>query len=182
LKANVVNEIRWGIAYNDQPRNGAQDGPTNVKELGLVGLVPDLPTVAGMLNVSWTGVGLQALTQQVWRHPGFQNKFNQIQEQLSWYHGRHSVKFGAMINRVYYADQQQNTALFGSVTFSNRFTGLPYADFLLGIPTTYARAFPAVLQEELRWGYDFFAADTFKITPKLLVPLRPVPDTAVDRT
>jgi hypothetical protein len=63
LKANVVNEICWGIAYNDHPRNGARDGTTNVKELGLVGLVPDRPPVAGMLNVSWTGIGLQALTQ-----------------------------------------------------------------------------------------------------------------------
>jgi hypothetical protein len=171
LKSNLVNEIRWGIAYNDQPRNGAQDGPTNVKELGLLGLVPDFPDVAGMLNVSWSGVGIQALTQQVWRHPGFKNKFNQIQEQLSWYRGRHNLKFGAMINRVYYADAQQNTALFGSVTFSNRYTGLPYADFLLGIPTTYARAFPAVLQEELRQGYDSFAADTFKVTPNLTVDI-----------
>ena len=171
LKANVINEIRWGIAYNDQPRNGAQDGLTNVKELGLLGLVSDLPPVAGMLNVSWTGIGLQQLTQQVWRHPGFKNRFNQIQEQLSWYHGRHNVKFGAMINRVYYADMQQNTALFGSVTFSNRFTGHPYADFLLGIPTTYVRAFPAVLQEELREGYDFFVADTFKVTPNLTLDI-----------
>ena len=64
-----------------------------LKELGLEGLAPDLPPVAGMLNVSWSGVGIQPLTQQVWRHPGFKNKFNQIQEQLSWYHGRHSVKF-----------------------------------------------------------------------------------------
>lgn len=171
LKSNMVNEIRWGFAYNDQPRNGAQDGPTNVKELGLVGLVPDLPPIAGMLNVNWTGIGIQALTQQVWRHPGFKNKFHQIQEQLSWYRGRHSLRFGAMINRVYYADQQQNTALFGSVTFSNRFTGQPYADFLLGIPTTYARAFPAVLQEELRWAYDFFVADTFKIAPNLTLDI-----------
>jgi hypothetical protein len=171
FKPNLMNEIRWGIAYNDQPRNGAQDGLTNVKELGLVGLAPDLPPVAGMLNVSWTGVGIQQLTQQVWRHPGFKNKFNQIQEQLSWYHGRHSLKFGAMINRVYYADNQQNTALFGSVTFSNRFTGLPYADFLLGIPTTYARAFPSVLQEEIRQGYDFYVADTFKITPALTLDI-----------
>ncbi len=171
LTTGWVNEIRWGIAYNDQPRNGAQDGLTNVKELGLVGLAPDLPPVAGMLNVNWSGIGLQPLTQQVWRHPGFKNKFNQIQEQLSWYRGRHGVKFGAMINRVYYADLQQNTALFGNVTFSNRFTGHPYADFLLGIPTTYSRAFPAVLQEELRQGYDFFVTDTFKIAPTLTLDI-----------
>lgn len=171
LKSNLVNEIRWGVAYNDQPRNGAQNGPANVKELGLVGLVPDLPDVAGMLNVSWSGIGIQGLSQQVWRHPGFKNKFHQIQEQLSWYHGRHNVKFGAMFNRVYYGDCQQNAALFGSVSFSNRFTGQPYADFLLGIPTNYSRAFPAVLVEELRWGYDFFVADTFKITPSLTLDI-----------
>ena len=58
-------------------------------------------------------------------------------------------------------------ALFGDVRFSNRFTGHPYADFLLGVPTTSARAFPPLFISRLRWAYDFFVADDFKLTPRL---------------
>ena len=80
LKSSLINEIRWGVAYNDQPRHGAQNGLQLVKELGLVGLAPNLPDIAGILQLNWTGIGIQNLTQQVWRHPGFKNKFNQVQE------------------------------------------------------------------------------------------------------
>ncbi|MDP2996391.1 MAG: carboxypeptidase-like regulatory domain-containing protein [Bryobacterales bacterium] len=171
IKSSLINEIRWGVAYNDQPRHGAQNGLQLVKELGLLGLAPNLPDIAGIPQLGWTGIGIQPLTQQVWRHPGFKNKFNQVQEQLNWYHGRHSVKAGFMFNRVYYADGSAPTNLFGNVTFSNRFTGHPYGDFLLGIPTTYARAFPNVVAQELRSGYDWFVADQFKITPSLTLDM-----------
>ena len=46
--------------------------------------------------------------------------------------------------------------------FTNRFTGAPYADFLLGIPTTASRAFPPVEVDRNRWSYDFFAAGRYQ--------------------
>lgn len=171
FRPTLLNEFRWGVAYNDQPRNGAQNGPTVVKELGLTGLAPNLPDIAGILQVNWTGLGLQAITQQVYRHPGFKNQVFQFQDNLTWYKGRHTVKAGFVINRVYYADGQVPTNLFGSVTFSNRFTGYPYADFLLGIPTTSARSFPNFVDHELRWGYDFFVTEEFKVKPSLTLDL-----------
>src|SRR5262249_61735687 len=45
--------------------------------------------------------------------------------------------------------------------------GHPYADFLLGIPTTSARAFPQVAISRLRWATDLFVTDDFKVTPRL---------------
>jgi hypothetical protein len=173
---NLLNEFRWGVAYNDQPRNGAQNGPQVVKDLGLQGLAPNLPDIAGIFQVGWTGLGIQSITQQVWRHPGFKNQVYQFQDNLSWYRGRHTLKAGFVVSRTLYADGQVPTAgslvsggsnLFGSATFSNRFTGYPYADFLLGIPTTSARSFPNFVDRELRWSYDLFVTDEFKISPKL---------------
>jgi len=176
----LLNEFRWGVAYNDQPRNGAQNGPAMVQALGLEGLAPNLPDIAGIFQVGWSGLGLQNLTQQVWRHPGFKNKVFQFQDDLSWYRGRHTVKAGFVINRTLYADGQVPTSgslvsggsnLFGSATFSNRFTGFPYADFLLGIPTTSARSFPNFVDNELRWSYDFFLSEEFKVMPSLTLDL-----------
>ena len=168
---NLLNELRWGFAYNDQPRNGAQSGLALVQTLGLQGLAPNLPDISGIFQVGWTGLGLQNLTQQVWRHPGFKNKVFQFQDVVSWYRGRNNIKAGFNLSRVDYADGSVPTAgslvsggsnLFGSVTFSNRFTNFPYADFILGIPTTSARSFPNFVDQELRWSYDFFVTDEFR--------------------
>ena len=171
FRANLLNEFRWGVAYNDQPRNGAQNGLQLVKTLGLQGLAPDLPDISGIPQVSFTGLGIQGLTQQVWRHPGFKNYVNQFQEQLSWFRGRHTVKAGFILNRVYYADGQAPNNLFGNVTFSNKYTGQPYADFMLGIPTTAARSFMNFRVNEIRWSYDFFVTDEFKLSPALTLDL-----------
>ncbi|HWC00959.1 MAG TPA: TonB-dependent receptor, partial [Bryobacteraceae bacterium] len=168
---NLLNEFRWGVAYNDQPRNGAQNGLELVKMLGLQGLAPTLPDIEGIPQISFTGLGIQGLTQQVWRHPGFKNYVHQFQEQVSWFRGRHTLKAGFIINRVKYADGQVPNNLFGNLTFSNKYTGQPYADFLLGIPSTAARSFPNFVNTELRWGYDMFVTDEFKITRRLTLDL-----------
>jgi hypothetical protein len=169
LRSNVVNEFRFGIAYNDNPRNGPLMGKQVAQELGLIGLVDDLPDINGVLNVGFSGIGLTGITQTQWRHPGFLNFVHQFQEHLTWTHGRHNVKAGALIARTRFSDHQASNNLFGNVTFSNRFTGHPYADFLLGIPTTAARAFPPLRIDRTRWNYDLFVTDDFKIRPNLTI-------------
>ncbi|MBI1873905.1 MAG: TonB-dependent receptor [Acidobacteria bacterium] len=171
LRANMMNEFRFGMAYNDNPRNGPLMGRQIAQELGIEGLVDDLPDINGVLNVGFTGIGLTGITQTQWRHPGFLNFVQQYQEHLSWTHGRHSLKMGALLSRVRFSDHQASNNLFGNVTFSNRFTGHPYADFLLGIPTTAARAFPPIRIDRIRWAYDLFVTDDFKLRPNLTVNL-----------
>jgi len=121
--------------------------------------------------VQFQGIGLTRITQTQWRHPGFKNFAQQWQQHLNWYRGRHSLKSGFILSRVRFEDDQAAVALFGDARFSNRFTGHPYADFLLGVPTTSARAFPPLFISRLRWAYDFFVADDFKLTPRLTLNL-----------
>ena len=172
----VVNEFRWGFALNNNPVIGPLNGPQTVKDLGLVGLVPDLPDISGLLNISWTGIGLTGLTQPTYTKPGYRNHLEEFQNHLSWFRGRHNVKFGLNFTRVEYDSLSANGNLFGNLTFSNRFTSLnqagstggqPYADFLLGIPTTAARAFPPVEFDANRWQYDMFVTDDFKVNNQL---------------
>jgi hypothetical protein len=169
LGSNILNEFRYGLAFNDNPRNGPLMGRQVTQELGIVGLVDDLPDINGVLNVGFSGIGLTGITQTQWRHPGFLNSVHQFQEHLTWTHGRHTVKAGALLAYTGFADHQASNNLFGNVTFSNRFTGHPYADFLLGIPTTAARAFPPVRIDRNRWSYDFFVADDFKVRPNVTI-------------
>jgi Carboxypeptidase regulatory-like domain len=169
MRSNILNEFRYGLAFNDNPRNGPLMGRQVTEELGIVGLVPDLPDINGVLNVGFSGIGLTGITQTQWRHPGFLNAVHQFQEHLTWTHGRHTLKTGALLSYTGFADHQASNNLFGNVTFSNRFTGHPYADFLLGIPTTAARAFPPVRIDRNRWSYDFFATDDFKFRQDLTI-------------
>ena len=176
FKPTVINEFRWGFALNNNPVIGPLNGPQQVKELGLVGLVPDLPDISGMLQVNWSGIGLTGLTQPNYTKPGFRNHLQEFQDHLSWFRGRHNLKFGLDFTRIEYDSLTASANLFGNVTFSNRFTSLnqagasgghPYADFLLGIPTTAVRAFPPVEFDANRWQYDMFVADDFKVNSQL---------------
>ena len=169
LRSNLINEFRFGFAYNDQPRNGAIAGNELAKQLGLQGLAPNLPEINGILKLSFSNIGLTGLTQTDWRHPGFKNYPKQFQEQLSWFRGRHNIKAGGQFSFVRFEDNQAPANLFGNVNFSNRFTNHPYADFLLGIPTTAARAFPQAYINRTRPSYDFFLTDDFKLTSRLTI-------------
>jgi hypothetical protein len=169
VRPTLINEFRWGFYLNNNPIQGPVNGLSETKDLGLVGLSPDLPNISGMLKVGWTGLGLQRLAQSDYSNPGFRNHAEEFQDHMSWFRGRHSVKFGFELTRAEWDDYQANANLFGSVTFTNRFTGFPYADFLLGIPTSAARAFAPLAVDRNRWQYDFFAADDFKVSPRLTV-------------
>jgi hypothetical protein len=167
ITPSIIAETRFGITYNDNPLHGPILGKQLVQELGLVGLVDNLPDINGILNVSFSGVGLTGITQSQWRHPGFKNYVQQYQQHVNWYRGRHSVKSGFILSRVRFEDNQAPAALFGNLSFSERFTGHPYGDFLLGIPTSASRALPNVLISRLRWAQDYFITDDFKLTPSL---------------
>lgn len=169
VRPALLNEIRWGMSFNDNPRNGPLKGKEVVEFLGLQGLAGGLPDINGLFAVTFSGLGLTGPTQTVWRHPGAYSKTHQIQDQVSWFRGRHAVKAGFLISRVVYRDWQAAAALFGSAAFSNRYTGFPYADFLLGLPSTSSRAFPPLMLDQWRWSYEAFVVDQFKITPRITI-------------
>lgn len=171
LTSNLFNELRYGYMFTNEPRWGALDGQAIVQQLGLQGLVANLPDVPGVPNISFTGLGLTTITQQVWRPTGFYNRNNVVQEQLSWTHGKHTVKGGVQFGDYSANDVAASTALYGSMNFSNGFTGHPYANFLLGIPSTSSRA-PAPLDAPfVHRAYDFFITDDWKFSPRLTLNL-----------
>src|ERR1700737_3605800 len=86
---------------------------------------------------------------------------------LSWYHGSHSVKPGFEFRRNDYEFYSPSADIFGNNTFSNRFTGFAYSDFLLGIPTTPPRAFALIKTGGIERFYTSFIQDQFRISPKL---------------
>ena len=167
----MINEARYGFAFNNNTIDAPFNGPDFVQEMGLVGLADNLPDIGGLLKINWTGLGLQSITSSDFRNPGFLNWLQEYQDHVSWFKGRHNIKFGANLTRVVWDDGAAGPNTFGSLNFSNRYTGQPYADFLLGLPSTADRSFPYVEVNRLRWQYDFFFQDDFKITPRLTLNL-----------
>lgn len=169
VRSNLINEFRWGFAWNDNPRHGPLMGQEVVKDLGITGLSPNLPDLPGVFQMSFSGLGITGISQTQWRHPGFLNFAQQFQEHLSWFRGRHTLKAGLMPGRTQYEDWQMPSNLFGNASFSNRFTGHPYADFLLGIPTSTSRGAPTLPQKRTRWNWEFFVTDEWKALPNLTI-------------
>jgi hypothetical protein len=167
ITSALVNELRWGFAWNDNPRHGPLMGLEVVKDLGITGLAPNVPDINGVPRIAFTGIAVTGTSQTAWRHPGFKNYAQQIQQQTSWFRGKHNFKFGLFAGRTQFQDQNMPDALFGSLNFSNRYTGHPYADFLLGTPTSAQRAAPAIFVDRLRWSWDFYVTDEWKIRKDL---------------
>jgi hypothetical protein len=151
----TLNEFRWGPSTNNIPITPPINGPDFVQEFGLRGLAPDLPDIPGVLNVTFAGLGLTGINQGNWRNPGAANYLHNFQDHVSVFRGRHSMKFGANIARIEWDNYGADANLFGNLTFSNRYTGFAYADFLLGLPSTAQRSFPPLRLDRLRYQYDF---------------------------
>jgi hypothetical protein len=171
ISPNLVSETRWGLGFSDDPRQGPINGQEIVDSLGLQGLASGIPDLNGLPRISFAGLGITAIEQTPVRRPGFRNFNNQWQEHINYYKGRHSLKGGFQIARYKSQDQEQNEDLFGNLSFSDSYTGHPYADFLLGLPSTVSRAFPALQTDRRRWGYDFFVTDDFKVSQRLTLNL-----------
>ena len=57
VKSNLVNEFRSGISFNNNPLNPPTSGKQIVSQLGLVGLVDNLPDIQGLFKVRFSGLG-----------------------------------------------------------------------------------------------------------------------------
>lgn len=164
----LVNEVRGQFSYakssQDQPLNGA----AAVKSLGLQGLVSDLPTgFGGYPNINFTNIGLTQLQFPYSTDPGRRDRAIQFQDHLTWFKGVHTVKVGVQYSRYSTYSLTQDSGLFGNVTFSNRYTGNTYADFLLGIPTSVSRSFVKPPDDIQRHSMGFFVSDEYKVNPRL---------------
>ncbi len=174
---SLVNEARFGfIRHNGSSFGNTGDGRAFAAEHNLATLPSPLPgfpgisfiyagTVSGSAEFSGWGGGDPNLNVE--------NRF-QWSDNLSWTHGRHSVKTGVDLRRQRFDVLKGGV---GSFVFASTFTsssnapgsGLPYADYLYGYPTTEAGNGNAMLD----WGRQRsiyaggFVQDDWKVTNSL---------------
>jgi len=98
-----------------------------------------------------------------------QGTFN-ASDVLTLVHGRHTLKFGGEYDRFYQNYTSWGDLDAGHFEFNGTVTGVPYADFLAGDVYSWhvGETVPTSVHS---WGSALFAADDFKITPKVTLNL-----------
>ncbi|HUQ93680.1 MAG TPA: TonB-dependent receptor [Bryobacteraceae bacterium] len=166
LSPNMLNEARYSYFNHASLRIGQNTEfdpttifPTLYRPLPIGGL-PNV-SIAGFQGIGDSGGSPRApqITQE-------------LTDNLTLIRGEHTFKMGADIafGRVSTNPGAGGTA-FGSFTFGPRFTGNPYADFLLGFPTNTARATPNINNLLYNTRYGLYFQDDWKVNAKLTLNL-----------
>ena len=138
--------------------------PQNVG-VNFAGIIPGLPPqqIEGAPQISITNItsiseaGSKDLEQQI-------QGYTTLTKVLS----RHTIKTGISF---LYSNHWNVAAIVpqrGSYSFTNKYTGYAYADFLLGLPTSTQVSYPGALAyRNITNELGLFAQDDFKLTSKL---------------
>jgi hypothetical protein len=170
LNPTTVNELR--VSYmrtaNDigQPVGGV--GPTLasqgfVDSAGKPGIVPLAPQIEGIENVAFNdftiGVDTTGVTQA--------NNTYQLSDNFSRVAGKHIVKFGA---NVHYDQVNINpdATYNGSFLFQGTETGSDFADFLLGIASSYAQGDSQAFYLRNKYA-GLYGQDSWQLRPNLML-------------
>jgi hypothetical protein len=175
----MINEFRFGLIRHNGSLSGmGQAGVPFAQQINFA-LFPGPVAGFGTINFNYSGV--QAGTQEFTTIGGGDLNNNietrgQLGDSISWAHGKYAVKFGIDLRNAR-LNTLRGSPVFAAEYYGAVFTsssdsagsGLPFADFLLGYPSSILGA------PMLQWGpqrdsyFGGFVQDDWKITPKLML-------------
>jgi hypothetical protein len=178
VRPAVINEARFNYLPNAIDLQAFLQGTNFYSQAGVPGFedTGHRPGVAGSFpDFGWSGyASLSGSTFD--QRPKTQDlKVWEFNDNLTWVKGKHILKFGAQIRHwiPLFTDSgiyEGQWSFNGSITQNAARpagTGDAFADFMLGIPTSVARNFPA----DWFGGYanylHFYAQDDFKVSSRL---------------
>jgi len=162
--ADMLNEFHLSFMRNDnsvgQPRGGV--GPT-LSSQGFTGIVPLKTSTEGIENVAFNdftmGVDTTALVQA--------ENIYEISDAFSRIYGKHGLKIGGEVH-VNQINTHPDVVFNGSFAFNGSETGLDFADFLLGVPSSFTQGQASSFYNRNLY-MAAFAQDSWKATPQLTV-------------
>jgi len=171
--AYSVNEFRFSFVRNvlnlTSPQGGV--GPNySLSTLGFKtpwtnpagGISPVAPSLEGVptfqFNSFAVGVPIVSTRQ-------YNNSF-QVVDNFSRVIGTHSIKFGGQFHYDQ-INERNYTYENGGYTFDGSETGIDFADFLIGAPSTFTQATPQLLDSRTKY-YGLFAQDSWRVTSNLV--------------
>ena len=177
ITPRLINHL--GVGYNRLNNSNSslslgQDWPTKI---GLTGVEPTTFPL-----ITWAGTTAQggSLTQLGRSNAGVEpNGSTIVQNDTTWIHGGHSIKWGAEIRKYFYnQDYRGNTS--GTFNFgpaqtadpsSIGTTGYSFASFLLGATTKSSLTIDKVNPQSRIWTPAFYVADDWKVSRRLTLNL-----------
>ncbi len=162
--ASMLNEAHLSYMRNansvGQPRGGV--GPT-LAEQGFSGIVPLLPSTEGIENLAFndftTGVDTTALVQS--------ENIYEVSDAFSRVEGKHGLKFGGEVHSSQ-INTHPDVVFNGSFSFNGSETGVDFADFLLGVTSSYTQGQAGSFYNRNLY-MSAFAQDSWKATSQLTV-------------
>jgi hypothetical protein len=165
IRPNLLNEARAGVVILVSASSSNFTGQGFMQQIGIQGL-PDRGPIHNLPIFSVSGFASDNINLLNPVNDGHA----QLADNLSWIHGRHTMKFGAehvnfFVNR--YMPNTSGIQVFGAYAFTGKFTGNAYADFLLGLPATVTRLEPFPAQYNRFRDWSGYGQDDFKVTQRL---------------
>lgn len=165
LSPSMVNEVRFGF-NQEQDFRTPQNADFDPSKL-IPGLISPVPGLGGLPTVNITGF------TGFFDAPGSGDRKRnyQLYESFTWVHGRHTAKAGFQFERASAFNFQNPAPARGSFTFDGRYTGQPFADFLLGASSATGRVSKNLEAEPLNNRYAAYVQDDWNVSAKLTLNL-----------
>jgi outer membrane receptor protein involved in Fe transport len=171
----LINELRAGYLYNNgtQP-GGGPEGATFGASVGLA-LLPSNPLQFPGISFSYSGAAANTTVEFTGIGPASLNlntlQTRQLADNMSWTHGRHSIKWGADIRASLFDVLKGGPgSVYGAIFSSSSDapgSGLPLADFLMGFPAN-TNGIPMIAKGRQHTAYfGGYVQDDWKTSNKL---------------
>ncbi len=163
---NLLNEARFGFTLDDSSFTNPYNGAAFAQSLGLQGLIGLPAFFNGLPEVdinNLTGLTADRL------NGASQSRTFQGVDNVTWTKGRHTLKFGVDIRHIEAIDPLGFIGgdNYGNFSFSGTFTGAPFADFLLGLPTNTGFDNVQMDNDGITDHYNAYVQDSFRVSPNL---------------
>jgi hypothetical protein len=182
VRPNLVNEARFSYLPNMIDLQAFLQNHDFYKDAGITGFedTGHRPGDIGSFpDFGWSGYsGLSGSTFD--QRPKTQDlRVKEFNDSLTWVKGRHIAKFGASI-RDWVPLFTDSGVYEGQWSFNGSSTqnaakpagtGDAFADYMLGVPFSVGRNFPADWFGGYAWYWHFFAQDDFKVNDRLTLNL-----------
>ncbi len=164
----LVNEAKLGFNRTFSDQKDFNYGVDVLSQLGIQGISNpnNDPAIGSMPQFTFNGAVPFATSTSRNQAYTAQNTY-QVIDNMSWFKGRHNIKFGGDIRRLQVNNQNKPLGLRGSYTFDDRLSGLSYANFLLGLPSSATRALARPNAYPRSTYSGFYIQDDFKLNPRV---------------